>query len=193
MLLHNANLPILTQFWKAVRDATEGRTTSTDQQVLEEILGGDSGSLAGVPADNTTTVFLALVCGDASWSHDIAGYAQATAAGRFAFPLTAGMPDNVWPCAFWGKPIEAATQISKHGARNILLIQNRRDNATPWAGALRLHEELGGRSVLVGADNGGHYVYHTGSLCVDDAVNQYLSTGRMPKQDLYCMDVTTPK
>lgn len=192
LLLHNTNLPILTQFWKAVRDATEGRTTSTDQKVLAEILGGDSGSLAGVPADNTTTVFLALVCGDASWSHSIAGYAQATAADRFAFPLTDGMPDNIWPCAFWRKPIEAATKISKHGARNILLIQNRRDNATPWAGALRLHEELGRRSVLVGADNGGHYAYQTGSRCVDTAVNGYLTTGRLPKQDLYCTDVKTP-
>jgi pimeloyl-ACP methyl ester carboxylesterase len=193
LLLHNANLPILTQFWKAVRDVAEGRTTSTDRKVLEEILGGDTGSLTGVPADNTTTVFLALVCGDASWSHNIAKYAQATAASRFAFPLTDGMPDNVWPCAFWRKPIEAATEISKHGARNILLIQNRRDNATPWAGALRLHEELGRRSVLVGADNGGHYVYHAGSRCVDAAVNRYLTTGRLPKQDLYCTDVKTPK
>lgn len=193
LLLHNANLPILTQFWKAVRDAIHGRTTDTDQKVLEEILGGDSGSLTGVPADNTTTVFLALVCGDASWSHSVASYAQATAADRFAFPLTAGMPDNIWPCAFWHKPIEAATKISKHGARNILLIQNRRDNATPWAGALRLHEGLGRRSVLVGADNGGHYVYHTGSRCVDAAVNRYLATGRLPKQDLYCTDVKAPK
>lgn len=193
LLLQNANLPILTEFWKAVRDATEGRTTSTDQEVLEEILGGDSGSLAGVPADNTTTVFFALVCGDASWSHSIAGYAQATAADRLAFPLTDGMPDNIWPCAFWRKPLEAATQISTHGARNILLIQNRRDNATPWAGALRLHEELGRRSVLVGADNGGHYVYHTGSRCVDAAVNQYLTTGQLPTQDLYCTDVKTLK
>ena len=193
LLLHNATLPLLTEFWKAVRDVTEGRTTSADQTVLEAILGGDSGSLPGVPADNTTTVFFALVCGDASWSHSIAGYAQATAASRFAFPLTDGMPRNVWPCAFWRKPIEAPTEISKHGARNILLIQNRRDNATPWAGALRLHEELGGRSVLVGADNGGHYVYQTGSRCVDGAVNRYLTTGRLPKQDLYCTDVSTPK
>jgi pimeloyl-ACP methyl ester carboxylesterase len=193
LLLSNANLPILTQFWKAVRDGTEGTTSSTDQTMIQEILGGDSGSLAGVPADNTTTVFLALVCGDASWSHSIAGYAQATAADRLGFPLTDGMPDNVWPCAFWGKPIEAATPISNHGARNILLIQNRRDNATPWAGALQLHEELGRRSVLVGVDNGGHYVYDTGSRCVDAAVNRFLTTSQLPAQDLYCTDVKAPK
>lgn len=192
LLLHNASLPILTQFWKAVLDATRGTTSSTDQTVLEEILGGD-GALAGVPADNTTTIFFALVCGDASWSRSIAGYAQATAADRFAFPLTDGMPDNIWPCAFWNKPLEPATRVSNLGARNILLIQNRRDSATPWAGALRLRQELGRRSVLVGADNGGHYVYQAGSRCVDSTVNLYLTAGLLPKHDLYCADVVNPR
>ncbi|MEK8227460.1 hypothetical protein NKG05_17200 [Oerskovia sp. M15] len=37
-------------------------------------------------------MFLALTCGDAEWSHDVADYAIHSAADRTAWPLTAGMP-----------------------------------------------------------------------------------------------------
>jgi hypothetical protein len=41
---------------------------------------------------------------------------------------------------------------------------------------------LGARAGFVGADNGGHYVYGTGSLCADRATNEFLTQGTLPRR-----------
>ena len=189
LLLHNETLPLLTQFWKATADLADGHLSTADGTVLKQVFAG-SPSTPGVPADNQATMFLALVCGDAEWSHDIAGYAARSAADREAWPLTAGMPANIWACAFWPKPIEPTVTVTATGARNTLILQNRRDNATPWEGALGLHQALGDKSVLVGVDNGGHYVYNAGSAGADKTTIDFLTTGHLPNKDVYYTDVT---
>lgn len=188
LLLHNDTLPVLTQVWKAADDLAKGSLTDTDRAVLEQVFAGTPSS-PGVPADNQATMFLALVCGDAEWPHGADGYAARTAADRKKWPLTAGMPANIWACAFWKKPVEAPVTVTGTGARNTLILQNRRDNATPWEGALGLHKALGRKSVLVGVDNGGHYVYNEGSACADRATVDFLTTGHLPGRDVYCTDV----
>ncbi|MGI6871806.1 alpha/beta hydrolase [Amycolatopsis sp. 3B14] len=49
----------------------------------------------------------------------------------------------------------------------------------------RLAEVLGRRGGFVGADNGGHYVYGQGSTCVDQATVTFLTTGRLPDENLH--------
>ncbi|MEU0507852.1 alpha/beta hydrolase [Amycolatopsis sp. NPDC006125] len=134
-------------------------------------------------------MFLALICGDARWSRDVDTYARSAAADRAAWPLTAGMPANIWACAFWPEPVEEPVAVTAEGPRNTLILQNRRDNATPWEDALGLAEVLGRRAGSVGADNGGHYVYGQGSTCVDQATVTFLTTGRLSEENLYCTDV----
>jgi hypothetical protein len=130
---------------------------------------------------------MALICGDASWSRNVASYAASTAAARAEYPLSDGMPDNIWPCAFWQKaPIEPPVKVTSNGPRDILILQNRRDNATPWQGALGMAGALGPRAGFVGADNGGHYVYGTGSACADQATIAFLTRGTLPAEPEYC-------
>jgi pimeloyl-ACP methyl ester carboxylesterase len=187
LLLHNDTLPVLTQFWKAAQDLAEGSTTAADAEVLKQVFA-DTPTTPGVPADNQATMFLALTCGDAQWPKDVDGYAARTAVERAKWPLTAGMPANIWTCAFWDKPAEPTVKITKGGARDTLILQNRRDNATPWEGGLGLHKALGRGSAFVGVDNGGHYVYDAGSSCADKTTVTFLTTGRLPHKDLYCTD-----
>jgi pimeloyl-ACP methyl ester carboxylesterase len=190
LLLHNETLPLLAQFWKAATDLADGRLTDADVAVFQQILA-DSPAPPGVPADNQATIFMALTCGDVAWSRDIRGYAVRTAADRRKYPLTAGLPADVWPCAFWKyAPVEAPVKVTGQGPRNVLILQNRRDNATPWEAGLGLRRTLGNRAGFVGADNGGHYVYGAGSACVDQATAAFLTTGRLPHRDVYCTDVT---
>ncbi|BCL29558.1 alpha/beta hydrolase [Streptomyces aurantiacus] len=188
MLLHNDTLTPLTQFWKAAADLADGSTTEADKAVLKQVFA-DTPTTPGVPADNQATLFLALTCGDVEWPRDIDGYATRSAADRKAWPLTAGMPANVWPCAFWEKPAEPTVTVTDKGSRNTLILQNRRDNATPWEGGVGLHQALGDRSGFVGVDNGGHYVYNEGSACADKATVTFLTTGRLPTKDVHCTDV----
>ena len=97
------------------------------------------------------------------------------------------MPANIWPCAFWPAPREAAVEVSGvAGPRNVLILQNRRDNATPWESALGLRAALGARAAFVGLEAGGHYVYHRGSACVDDAFAAFLVDGVLPDDDVTC-------
>jgi hypothetical protein len=97
------------------------------------------------------------------------------------------MPDNIWPCAFWSKaPIEQPVEVTSHGPRDVLILQNRRDSATPWEGGLGMARALGSRAGFVGADNGGHYVYGTGSTCVDQATVAFLTKGTLPAKPMYC-------
>jgi hypothetical protein len=79
--------------------------------------------------------------------------------------------------------------VTGEGPRNTLIPQNHRDNATPWEDGLGLYEVLGERAAFVGADNGGHYVYHQGSTCVDEATVTFLTTGRPRDEKVDCTDV----
>ncbi|MFE5597899.1 alpha/beta hydrolase [Streptomyces coelicoflavus] len=189
LLLHDDTLPVLAKFWKAADNLSHGTTTAADSAVLKEVFAQTPAS-PGVPADNQATMFLALTCGDAEWPHDVDGYAARTTADREKWPLTAGMPANIWACAYWDKPAEATVKVKKGGPRNTLILQNRRDNATPWEGGVGLHKSLGSGSAFVGVDNGGHSVYGQGSACADKATVDFLATGHLPDKDVYCTDVT---
>lgn len=189
LLLHNDTLPVLAQFWKAAAGLADGTPTEADRQVLQQVFTAPPPT-PGVPADNQATMFLALTCGDAQWPNDVDQYARRTAEDRAAWPLTAGMPANIWPCAFWPKPIEKPVRVTDKGPRNTLILQNRRDNATPWEDGLGLYKVLGERAAFVGAEHGGHYVYNQGSTCVDEATVTFLTTGRLPDKKLHCTDIT---
>ncbi|WP_228989219.1 alpha/beta hydrolase [Streptomyces sp. DH8] len=189
LLLENDTLPVLAHFWKAAENLSHGSATAADTKVLQQVFAAPAPS-AGIPADNQATMFMALTCGDAAWPEGVDGYAARSAADREKWPLTAGMPANIWACAFWDKPVEPAVEVVKGGSRDTLILQNRRDHATPWESGLGLHRALGKGSVHVGVDNGGHYVYGRGSACADRATVGFLSTGRLPDKDLYCTDVT---
>jgi len=189
LLLHDNTLPVLAKFWKAAGDLAHGSTTAADTAVLKEVFA-ETPTSPGGPADNQATMFMALTCGDAEWPHDVDGYATRTTADREKWPLTAGMPANIWACAFWNKPAEAPVSVVTGGPRNTLILQNRRDNATPWESGVGLHKALGDGSVFVGVDNGGHYVYNEGSACADKATVGFLATGHLPDKDACCTDVT---
>ncbi|SDG49266.1 alpha/beta hydrolase fold [Lentzea fradiae] len=189
LLLENETLPVLAQFWKAAAGLADGKLTEADGQVLRQVFAAPPPT-PGVPADNQATMFLALTCGDAQWPGDVGEYSRRTAEDRAAWPLSAGMPANIWPCAFWPKPVEEPVRVTAKGPRNTLILQNRRDNATPWEDGLGLYEVLGNRAAFVGADNGGHYVYNRGSQCVDEATVKFLTAGLLPDKQVDCADIT---
>ncbi|MET7683034.1 alpha/beta hydrolase [Streptomyces sp. NPDC005423] len=191
LLEHNETIPALTQIWKAALDLADGSLTKADAAVLKQAAATGATSAAGVPADNQTTMFLALSCGDAAWSKDVDGYTSGTAADRASYPLTAGMPADIWACSFWkDKPIEAPVTVTGKGSRDVLLLQNKRDNATPYEGAVGLRDALAKSAAFVSVDNGGHYVYNEGSQCADAAMVSFLGGGRLPSKDVYCTDVS---
>lgn len=146
--------------------------------------------LAGPMPDQDAAVVIGVICNDVRWPGSIPSYRRAVAADRVKHPLTAGMPANITPCAFWkDAPVERPTRITDEGPSNILMIQGLRDPATPYSGALKMREALGDRARLVAVGHGGHGLYlGNGNACGDRAVTTFLTTGTRPEQDTYCAD-----
>ncbi|WP_079064429.1 alpha/beta hydrolase [Streptomyces sp. NRRL F-4489] len=146
------------------------------------------GDVAGPLPDTDAAVAIATICNDIGWPREVDSYRRAVAADRAAHPLTAGMPANIPPCAFWpDRPADAPVRITDRGPSNVLMIQNLRDPATPYSGALKMRTALGGRARMVTVDSGGHgsYLAH-GNACGDRAVTGYLKDGHWPDKDVYC-------
>lgn len=152
---------------------------------------GQLPSIPFPPSDqlqNTIAAGAATVCDDVAWPRSIGDYARAVARNRAAFPLTAGMPANIFACAFWPyAPAEPPTRITARGPSNVLMVQNLRDPATPYSGALRMRAALGDRARLVTVDSGGHGAYlANGDACGDAIVSRFLAHGVRPEHDVSC-------
>ncbi|WP_162907523.1 alpha/beta hydrolase [Allorhizocola rhizosphaerae] len=172
LLYDDRMFPTLAQFWQAV--GTPGAATA----------------LPGlqVPVDNSIAVLYSVACNDIAWSTDVQMYARNTQLSRRVWPVLAGMPANLWPCAFWHhRPIEPPVTIDADGPRNVLVLQNLRDPATPWIGGVGMRTALGSRAALVTVDAGGHGIYGIRSgPCVDAIATEFLVTGALPERDRFC-------
>ncbi|MFI1223838.1 MULTISPECIES: alpha/beta hydrolase [unclassified Streptomyces] len=144
--------------------------------------------LAGAMPDEDAALMVAVICNDVRWPGPASGYAGRVAADRARYPLTAGMPANITPCAFWKYDEEPRpTRITGDGPSNVLMIQSLRDPATPLAGALKMRAALGERARMVTVGQGGHGMYlGNGNACGDRAVSDFLITGKRPARDTHC-------
>ncbi|WP_329034465.1 alpha/beta hydrolase [Streptomyces sp. NBC_00178] len=144
--------------------------------------------LAGTIPDEDASLMLATICNDVRWPGPGPGYAERVAADRAAYPLTAGMPVNIGPCAYWkDAPTERPVRITADGPSDILMVQSLRDPATPYSGALRMRSALGDRARMVTLGRGGHGMYlGNGNDCGDRAVTRFLVTGHRPARDIHC-------
>jgi len=145
------------------------------------------------PADNQMASGLAIVCDDVAWPTSVSQYQQELTIDSTLFPMFAPLGSNIEPCAFWpNSPKEPLVAITATGPSNILLLQNLRDQATLYPGALQLHADLGQRSRLISVDEGGHGIYgFSSNQCVLSATTAYLVSGTFPTTDLFCPAETT--
>ena len=93
---------------------------------------------------------------------------------------------GVATCADWPiKTHRKGSAIHAKGAPPIVVIGTSRDPATPYVWAKRLAGELdSGR--LIRRNGDGHTGFNKGNRCVDDAVENYLLTGRPPRNGRSC-------
>ncbi|MFJ3216727.1 alpha/beta hydrolase [Kitasatospora sp. NPDC086801] len=138
-----------------------------------------AGSAAG-------SVQTAILCGDVATPHDPEQYWRDIERDRAAHPLFGPMTDDITPCAFWDAPREEPTRVRRDTAA--LIVAASGDPRTPYPGSVALHGMLPG-SRLVTLD--GAFQHATfgvyGNACVDDSVNAYLATGRLPGTDRTCV------
>jgi len=171
--------PELAEIWQFLADPEAEAPALTAASIPARMAG---------PADNHYAALFAVVCGDASWPRNPAAYARNVAADRRAWPLTAGMPANIWPCAFWPyRPVEPPVKVTASGPRNVLILQNLRDPATSLRSGAGLRAALGRRAAFITQNAGGHAVLGARSgPCVDAIATAFLITGALAGRDRLC-------
>ncbi|WP_423462641.1 alpha/beta hydrolase [Promicromonospora sp. MS192] len=190
----------LAQTWQSVRSG-DGEAALRLAETFRPDIGFGAGppgaGTAGVgataagepwPASNAWSAYLAVTCNDVDWSENVDTYREAVAEDRQRYPLYGAATANVTPCAFWSnEPVEPPVQITDEGPRNVLIMQNRRDPATPHLGAELAREKFGERARLVSVDGSGHGVYVIGgNACALNVGTAYLVDGEMPRRDQAC-------
>lgn len=185
-LYEDADLPSAAQLWHLIAELPSDPTlTSAIQQAFAVL---DDVPPAGVPIDNIAASSLAIVCGDVAWPRSVEQYRRERDSDAQRYPLFGTVGSSLWPCAFWASsPIEPAVAITSTGPRNILMLENLRDPAAPYAAALGMSRALGQRATVVTVDQGGHGVLLvTPDACAADAAVAFLVEGRLPATDLFC-------
>ncbi|WP_411145693.1 alpha/beta hydrolase [Streptomyces sp. x-80] len=173
MLQADSELAKLAETWHAL---------DTNQPPPDS--GGTGG---GAYSDNYPAAYLGVICGDSRWPTSLATYQHNVAVDRVRHPMYGAFAANIRPCAFWPAPAEPKVKITDRGPSDVLMVQNIRDPATPLSGALRTRRALGERARMVSVDQGGHVAYLSGSNdCGNDAVTDYLVSGKWPAHDTYC-------
>ncbi|MFD8952219.1 alpha/beta hydrolase [Streptomyces xanthophaeus] len=142
-------------------------------------------SARAVPPDNEAASAWAVLCADTrtSWPRDPQQYRRDAIRDRARYPLSGDFDAGIKPCAFWQPGSEPGTTVA-NGVR-ALILQNEWDPATPPAGGQAMHRALRGSRMVTVAGGEGHIVSGTNS-CADRSVTVYLTTGRLPAEDLTC-------
>ena len=181
--------------WEDMANAFAGWVHDGDWQTLKELF--DSSNAPG--DDNGFAVYNAVQCTDTQWPTSWNKWRFDNWITYFRAPFETW--GNAWfnaPCVFW--PAKAGKPVNVDGSKvqSALLIGEELDAATPFAGSLEVRKRFPNSS-LIGAPGG---TTHAGSLngvaCVDNAVADYLATGKLParkpgnRADAECSPVPQP-
>ncbi|CAB4815837.1 unannotated protein [freshwater metagenome] len=85
--------------------------------------------------------------------------------------------------------IKQPIEIDQINTAPIIVIGTLRDPATPYSWALALHKLIA-NSLLITFDGDGHTGHGRGSTCVDNTVDTFFITGKIPTEDQKC-DLST--
>lgn len=151
-------------------------------------------------ADNGYAAYLGVQCTDtttwpkawSTWERD---------AERTYRTAPYGTWGNTWlnePCRHWPGKARKAVTISGKKVKSLLMVNETRDAATPYSGALEVRQRFGKARLIEGVGGTTHAASLSGVACVEDRVADYLATGALPKRksgrrsDVTCPPVPAP-
>ncbi|MGW3405375.1 alpha/beta hydrolase, partial [Streptomyces zhihengii] len=146
-------------------------------------------------AENGNAVYTAVECADAKWPRNWRTWDRDNTRLHRDHPFLTW--SNAWmnlPCATWSTKQHTPVQVrTGKGLPPVLIVQSERDAATPFEGAVELHERLEGSRLIVEKNAGSHGVTGLVNSCVNDRVDAYLLSGRLDRRDVECAPHATPK
>lgn len=176
--------PDTAEVWRMVRDDQTGPTLQKTVQSLKPQL-----AFPAVPDDNSGASTNAVLCDDSPWSRVPLQYRIELSVDTMLYPMFGELGSNIWACAYWhNNPVEPPVAITPNGPSNkILVVQNQRDPATPYANGQEMRTALGNRARLLTVVQGGHGAsYGERNECAKETVTSYLVAGIYPTNDTTC-------
>jgi len=151
---------------------------------------------AAVEAENGNAVYTAVECNDASWPTSWRVWDRDNT--RLARTAPFETWDNVWmnlPCAYWPAPRQTPLDVRTGPGElpPVLILAAERDGATPYAGALELRRRLSGSALVTERGAGTHGVAGGPNACVNNHLDTYLLTGRLPGRSTDCAPHPEPR
>nr|WP_308401688.1 alpha/beta hydrolase [Streptomyces roseoverticillatus] len=162
---------------------------------LKKAAEGKNPAPSGTPAqpqepdgddDNYASIAWSVMCADTrTWPRDPEQYRRDAIRDKARYPLYGDFAASVVPCAFWKQGSEPQTTIDNEAGA--LIVQNEWDSQTPLFAARAMHRALRGSRMLTAEGGEGH-----GALgldpdsCADKNATAYLTTGKLPAEDLTC-------
>jgi len=177
--------------WGVLTDALSAVVRQDDGTELMKIADqyaerNQNGSYAG----NLLEAFYAVTCLDNPDSPDPKVYEQRARDNATVAPTWG--PFLAWGslvCGQW--PVKAAEggggphTVSAAGSGPIVVVGTTRDPATPYEWSVRLRKQLSNASLLT-FDGDGHTAYARSNKCVDGAINDYYTDGKVPQDGKKC-------
>ncbi|AZP21011.1 alpha/beta hydrolase [Streptomyces aquilus] len=174
-------------------------------QALSAYLKGDPKPLieqagphpeAAKEAENSSAVYTAVECNDASWPTDWEVWDRDNT--RLARVAPFETWDNVWmnlPCAYWQAPRQEPLDVRTGPGElpSTLILAAERDAAAPYEGALELHRRLSGSVLVTERDAGTHGIAGGPNRCVNGYLDAYLLEGRLPVRRAACAPHPEPE
>lgn len=164
-----------------------------------ELLASFRGANMGATNENGYAVYAAVQCVDNPWP----GWAK-TRTDSWRIYRTAPFETwgNTWfnaPCLSW--PVRSKHRLAvrqKAGVPKFLLINETKDAATPYSGAVEVRKRFSKARLIAGIGGTTHAGSLSGVGCTDNRIAQYLATGRVParvkgnRADVRCKPVPPP-
>ncbi|MFI6206055.1 alpha/beta hydrolase [Streptomyces sp. NPDC051041] len=187
--------PYYDSAWATVA-AVFSKYVAGDTQALVDAAAPDLSDTAGNAAsENGNAVYTAVECTDAKWPTSWRTWDRDNTRLHRDYPFLTWA--NAWmnlPCATW--PVKQRTPVdvkTGKGLPGVLIVQSERDAATPYGGAVELHQRFKGSRLITERDAGSHGVTGLVNPCVNDRVDAYLLTGKLDGADVTCAPHATPK
>jgi TAP-like protein len=159
---------------------------------------GDSGPLIASkhPATaedvNFESVFQTVSCADAPFPADETTFALDMIRLKARYGAIGAAIAAPGSCLYLQTNTQPPTPIDGAGLPGVLLIQSEGDPATPYVGALRMHEALPSSRLLTVRANGNHGHFLVDGPCVEDRTVAYLVDGSLPENDITCDGAAPP-
>ncbi|MDT9687623.1 alpha/beta hydrolase [Streptomyces sp. P9(2023)] len=189
------NAPYYDSMWVPVAEAWSAYAAGDPQPLIEAAAADLTDTAGNAASENGTAVYTAVECADAPWPTSWKKWDRDNSRLHERNPFMTW--SNAWlnlPCATWSTPRQQPTEVrTGKGLPPVLITQAERDAATPYEGAVELHQRFKGSRLITERDAGSHGITNLANPCLNTRVEAYLLTGKLDSRDVTCAPHATPK